>query len=83
MQGIANNHDDGDDLLDDDVNWMSMQKFYNSHFRRILIKPVEVQVGGRSVVSSPHLLNVNEEHQQKKDTMKSANLEKLYEKYGG
>ena len=42
--------------------------------------------GGAEInaIAMPSQIEIlRKEHQQKKDTMKSANLEKLYEKYGG
>ena len=52
MEWMIITHDDSnsDDLLDDDAN--SHKDSHDVPYsRRILIKPVEVQVGGRSVVS--------------------------------
>ena len=42
--------------------------------------------GGAEInaIAMPSQIEIlRKEHQQKKDAMKSANLEKLYEKYGG
>ena len=68
MEWMIITHDDSnsDDLLDDDAN--SHKDSHDVPYsRRILIKPVEVQVGGRSVVSSPHLLNVNDHRHNRRN----------------